>query len=98
MIKSAIIATAFLSLTAVASAQEYAKFNGCPYRSIEGCILIRGPNGQIYNISAANPLPRIGYLGILGGGKVTDHVSFCLQGRVLENIKYHYTRLRCKAS
>jgi hypothetical protein len=97
MIKSAIIAAAFLSVAATASAQEYAKFNGCPYRSVEGCILIHGPNGQTYNISAANPQPRIGYLGILGAGEVTNRLSFC-PGRVLENIKYHYTRLRCKRS
>ncbi len=94
MIKSAIIATAFLSLAAAASGQEYARFNGCPYHSIEGCLVIRGPHGETYNISAAKPPPRIGYLGILGSGEVTNHLSFC-PGRVLDNITYHYTRQRC---
>jgi hypothetical protein len=55
---AAVIAVASLPATA-----ETVKFIGCPVRVAEGCLIVR--NGPIvYNISSAQPSPRVGYRAI----------------------------------
>lgn len=69
-------------------------FSGCPIPGVEhGCVLVRS-GGQTYNVTSARPPIRFRGLGVAGTG-VPGGVSYCLQGVVLTDIKYAYTRLRC---
>lgn len=59
------------------------------------CLMIRDADGTTYNITAASPRPRLGERMIRLRGTVTDKVSICGQGIVLERIRWTRTRQRC---
>ena len=88
------IAVAGVTMALPAKAQEF-HFAGCPFRSVEGCTLIRGADGITYNISRARPQPRIGYRPIVGSGWVTTSIDFCF-AKPLDNIRWQYARGRCR--
>jgi hypothetical protein len=68
----------------------------CPFPGVTApCLMIRAPDGTIYNITAAAPRPRAGGRAIRLRGTVTDKVSICGQGVVLERIRWTRTRQRC---
>ena len=68
----------------------------CPYPGVTGnCLMINGADGMVYNITGANPRPRPGVRMIRLRGTVTDKVSMCAQGVVLERIRWTRTRQRC---
>lgn len=68
----------------------------CPMTGVEGgCLVIKGQDGNTYNISSAKPRPRPNYLVVRLTGRVTNKVSTCGQGAVLDSIKWSYTRQKC---
>jgi hypothetical protein len=68
----------------------------CPFAGVTAkCLMIRGADGTIYNITAASPRPRFGQRMIRLRGTVTDKFSMCGQGIVLDRIRWTRTRLRC---
>ena len=76
---------------------EQVSVSGCPMPGVEArCLIIRGTDGQLYDISAANPRPTPGYLGIQLTGTKSNRVGICMQGIILENITWGYTRQRCE--
>ncbi|MFY9291513.1 MAG: hypothetical protein WAP03_12565 [Methylorubrum rhodinum] len=72
---------------------------GCPANGIEvGCIVIKDEDGKTYNITNAKPKPKVGSKAIKLTGTVSDKVSFCNQGTILEEIKYEETSKDCDAT
>jgi len=70
--------------------------SGCAFVGTPAtCLIIRGPDGTVYNISALNPRPRTLDRVIRVRGTVTDKVSICNQGIVLDRIRWSRTRQRC---
>jgi hypothetical protein len=81
----------------------------CPFTGVEaGCLMVKDPkDGKIYNITAAPAQPtqpggtaekpKPNYLVIsLYGTVCQDCGSGCGQGTILKDIKWSYTKQRCK--
>jgi len=70
---------------------------GCPRAGVEkGCMVLTS-KGKTYNITAANPKPDLDqHRGIsLRGTTDPGAMSYCMQGRILKDIKWEYTKQRC---
>jgi hypothetical protein len=75
---------------------ERVSVTACPFPgTTAGCLMIRAPDGTIYNITAVSPKPRMSGRMIRLRGTVTDKISICGQGIVLERIRWTRTRQRC---
>jgi|APDOM4702015159_1054818.scaffolds.fasta_scaffold177808_2 hypothetical protein len=71
-------------------------FSGCMFAGTPAtCLMIKSPDGTVYNINALNPRPRALDRVIRVRGTVTDKVSICNQGIVLDRIRWSRTRQRC---
>jgi hypothetical protein len=69
---------------------------GCPYPGVEAaCLMIKDKDGTVYNISSANPKPVPNDVAIILTGTLTQKLSLCLQGVVLDDIKWDRTKRRC---
>ena len=100
-------AAAVVAISAVpAQAQTKVTVNGCVSGGVEsastmkmGCLIIRDrASTQSYQINAAKPQPdpAKGLVVHLTGTVKTGGVDVCMQGPVLENIKWNYTRMKCQ--
>ena len=71
--------------------------SGCPYKGVEtGCIMIDSEDGVTYNITGADPpIDLSQQLGVSLTGTVSDKVSICMQGTVLDPIEYELTKQVC---
>lgn len=70
--------------------------SGCAFAGTPAtCLIVRGQDGTLYNISSVNPRPRALDRVIRVRGTVTDKVSICNQGIVLERVRWSRTRQRC---
>ena len=58
------------------------------------CLVITGADGTVYNITSANPKPPLDVM-IQLRGTVTDKLSACNQGLVLDNINWTPTQQKC---
>jgi hypothetical protein len=102
MVLVALMLVAFmLGLTALpaqaaTAAGQRVTFSGCAFAGTpDMCLMIKSPDGTLYNISALNPRPRALDRIIRVRGTVTDKVSVCNQGIVLDRIRWSRTRQRC---
>jgi hypothetical protein len=69
---------------------------GCPYPGVLAtCMMIKDKDGTVYNITSANPKPQPNDVAIILTGTVTDKLSICNQGKVLDDIKWDRTKMRC---
>ncbi|MCC6887860.1 MAG: hypothetical protein IT536_04925 [Hyphomicrobiales bacterium] len=93
-----------LGVAALADASAFAQgrrpervsITGCPYPGVTaGCLMIKGADGTVYNISSSTPRPRDSGRMVRVRGIVTDKLSACGQGIVLDRIRWTRTRLRC---
>ncbi len=67
----------------VASRAEEVKVSGCPEVGVEaGCIVLKGDDGKLYNVTAAKPKPEPGVAGMVTG-TVSQGASLCMQGILL---------------
>lgn len=88
----------FLLLSTHSFAQSIT-VTGCPTNGVEaGCIILKDDNGKTYNITSAKPKPKIGSKAIKLTGTISDKMSFCSQGTILEDIKYEETSKDCGAA
>jgi len=72
---------------------------GCPKAgTIPTCVMLKGSDGTNYNVSSASPKPVADDVVIRLTGKVTDKYSICIQGYVLEEIKWTATKQKCPKS
>jgi len=75
---------------------ERVSITGCTYEGTGGrCLMIRGTDGTRYNISAVSPRPRHSSRMIRIRGAVSDKLSECGEGIVLERIRWTRTRQQC---
>jgi hypothetical protein len=71
-------------------------FSGCVFMgSPDTCLMIKSPDGTLYNVNAITPRPRALDRVIRVRGTVTDKASVCNQGIVLDRIRWSRTRQRC---
>ena len=85
-----------LPAQAATAAGQRVTFSGCAFTGTpDMCLMIKSPDGTLYNISALNPRPRALDRVIRIRGTVTDKVSVCDQGIVLDRIRWSRTRQRC---
>jgi hypothetical protein len=69
---------------------------GCPYPGVTAnCLMIKAANGAEYNISSVSPRPRLSGRMIRVRGSITNKLSACGQGIVLDRIRWTRTRQRC---
>jgi hypothetical protein len=85
-----------LPAQAATAAGQRVTFSGCVFIGTpDTCLMIKSPDGTLYNISALNPRPRALDRIIRVRGTVTDKPSVCNQGIVLDRIRWSRTRQRC---
>jgi len=82
--------------SAEVSRQERVTIAGCPYPGVTAnCLMIKAANGPAYNITAISPRPRPSGRVIRVRGTVTDKMSVCGEGVVLDRIRWTRTRQLC---
>jgi hypothetical protein len=99
------IASLALFITAAVPQQSQAQGSrvsvlGCVSRGVEaGCLIITdNVSGKAYQINAAEPKPDPAKrLVVRLSGTIVNKISFCQQGPILEEIKWSYTKMRCRA-
>jgi hypothetical protein len=85
-----------LPARAASAAGQRVSFSGCVFTGApDMCLMIKSPDGTLYNVSAINPRPRSLDRVIRVRGTVTDKASACNQGIVLDRIRWSRTRQRC---
>jgi hypothetical protein len=68
----------------------------CPHAGITApCLTINGPDGTVYNITAATPKPPLNGRMIRLRATVSDKLSACLQGTTLDRIRWTPVRQKC---
>ncbi len=94
--------TRFLLLILVASAAAQTQktqpvtVEGCVAPGVEGgCLMVTGKDGKVWDISTANPRPKIGGRAIHLTGQFSGAPSYCMQGTKLDHIQWHYTDAAC---
>jgi hypothetical protein len=78
------------------NAQETVTANGCPITGVEANCLILKQGSVSYDISAARPRPRVGYMAIRLSATKSNKLGFCQQGVILEDIQWTYTNEKCE--
>jgi hypothetical protein len=105
MWKFGAVASLALFVTAAVTQQSQAQGSrvsvlGCVSRGVEaGCLIMTdNVSGKVYQINAAEPKPDPAKrLAVRLSGTIVNKISFCQQGPILEEIKWSYTKMRCRA-
>jgi hypothetical protein len=83
LLATGLFALAALTASAASRAEEVT-VSGCPQAGVEtGCMMLKAPDGTLYNVSAAEPKPTAGVAGT-ATGTVSQAASLCMQGIVLK--------------
>jgi hypothetical protein len=91
----AVVLTSF-TVSAETKRQDRVTIAGCPYPGVTAnCLMIKAVNGPAYNITAIQPRPRASGRVIRVRGTVTDKMSVCGEGIVLDRIRWTRTRQLC---
>jgi hypothetical protein len=99
-----VLASAFVlaDVLMVAAAQaasqvgERIALTACPHAGITApCLTISGADGTVYNITGASPKPPFDGRMIRLRATVSDKLSACLQGIVLDRIRWTPVRQKC---
>jgi hypothetical protein len=94
-----VVGVALITLSSPAPAApkpgENVSIAACVRPGVEAsCLMISGPDGTVFNVTGANPKPP-GDVVIQLRGTVTDKLSACNQGVVLDNISWTATQQKC---
>jgi hypothetical protein len=74
---------------------ERVAFTACPYAGVTApCLMINAADGTTYNVSSAAPKPPSGRM-IRLRATVSDKLSACNQGIVLDRIRWTPIRQKC---
>ncbi len=74
---------------------------GCVKPGVEtGCLIITDrQTGKTYQINSANPRPDPARNLVVDlKGEIFPGVDFCMQGPILKEITWNYTRMQCAAA
>jgi hypothetical protein len=75
---------------------ERVALTACPHAGITApCLTVNGADGTLYNITAATPKPPLNGRMIRLRATVSDKLSACLQGTVLDRIRWTPVRQKC---
>ena len=99
LIAAGIMLGAVLSLPveAAPSVGQRVSVTGCAFAGVTGtCLMIKSSDGTVYNITGVSPRPRMLDRIIRVRGTITDKVSICNQGIVLDRIRWSRTRQQCR--
>jgi hypothetical protein len=99
-IAGAALLAATLMMSAVAHAAPATgariALTACPRQgAVPSCLMINGSDGTVYNITSATPRPPLDGRMIRLRAIVTDKLSACLQGTVLDRIRWTPVRQKC---
>ncbi len=76
--------------------RDWAGQGAGPTAGVEvNCLVLKGPDNVVYDISAAKPRPRLGYRAVQLSGTKSHKLGICQQGPILENIQWSYTTTKC---
>jgi hypothetical protein len=90
-----LIALLLPALPAKAAPGDSVSVQACARAGAEAnCLVITGADGAVYNITSAKPKPPLDVM-IQLRGTVTDKLSACNQGLVLDNITWTPTQEKC---
>jgi len=85
-----------LPMQAAPSAGQRVTFSGCVVTGPpDTCLMMKSPDGILYNVNAITPRPRALDRVIRVRGTITDKPSACNQGIVLDRIRWSRTRQHC---
>jgi hypothetical protein len=99
------IAFAVLSVISLGAGQpavaagETVHILGCVKPGVEGgCLMIADrKTGKLYQINSANPRPDPAQdLAVVLTGTISPGLDFCMQGPILKDITWSYTKMPCK--
>jgi hypothetical protein len=93
-----VAAVLLLSLPAAAAPATGHRVNirGCAYAGVTArCLMIKGDDGTVYDISALALKPRSLTRVLHVRGTVSDKASVCMEGIVLERIRWSRTLRAC---
>ena len=96
-ITAGLVVAALTSSSAPAAPKpgENVSVAACARPGVEAsCLVINGADGTVFNITSANPKPPRDVI-IQLRGTVTDKLSACNQGVVLDNINWTATQQKC---
>jgi len=92
----AMAAVSSVQVVAQPSVQQRVIITGCPYAGVTAnCLMIKSSEGRAYNISSMTPRPRAMDRMIRLRGTVTDKLSMCNEGIVLDRIRWTRVRQQC---
>jgi hypothetical protein len=95
------VSAVLLALTAAAAQAapqvgDRVALTACPHAGVTApCLTINGQDGTVYNITSAAPKPALNGRMIRLRATVSDKLSACLQGIVLERIRWTPVRQKC---
>jgi hypothetical protein len=94
---STVLVAALLSCAAQAApVGERVALTACPHAGITApCLTVNGADGTLYNITAATQRPPLNGRMIRLRATVTDKLSTCLQGTMLDRIRWTPVRQKC---
>jgi hypothetical protein len=96
---SALALAAVLSAVAAQAAPQVGEriaLTACPHAGITApCLTVNGADGTVYNITGATPKPPLDGRMIRLRATVSDKLSSCLQGIVLDRIRWTPVRQKC---
>jgi hypothetical protein len=95
---ASVVAGALVAATAQAAPQvgERIALTACPHAGVTApCLTISGADGTVYNITGATPKPPFNGRMIRLRATVSDKLSACLQGIVLDRIRWTPVRQKC---
>jgi hypothetical protein len=93
-----LLARTLMAAAAAAAPQlgERVALTACPHAGVTApCLTINGADGAVYNITAATPKPPFNGRMIRLRATVSDKLSTCLQGIVLDRIRWTPVRQKC---
>src|SRR5262249_20599435 len=81
---------------AAPSAGQRVAATGCAFAGVTAtCLMIKGSDGTIYDITGISPRPPRLDRALRVRGTVSDKASICNQGIVLDRIRWSRTRQQC---
>jgi len=93
---AALAAVLVQTAAAAPSTGQRVATTGCAFAGVTAtCLMIKGSDGTIYDITGISPRPRRLDRAIRVRGTVTDKASMCNQGIVLDRIRWSRTRQQC---
>jgi hypothetical protein len=94
-----VVAMSYAGAPLTYAAAQTVHIVGCVSPGVEsGCLMIKDKvTGTTYQINSANPKPDPAqHLAVVLKGQVVEGFDFCMQGPILKEITWNYTKMLCQ--